>query len=218
MKLQPFILVLLLLVSAGSTENSWQPAGDRIRSAWAEEVNPGNVWNVYPRPLLVRSEWHNLNGLWKYSVSSRLTGKPDKYEGEILVPFPVESSLSGVMRKVGEDNVVWYERNFSVPAGWRGRDILLHFGAVDWQADVWINDIKVGSHTGGYTPFSFNITPFLNARGEQKLVVRVWDPTDKHFQPRGKQVSDPRSIWYTAVTGIWQTVWMEPVPGITLRA
>jgi beta-galactosidase/beta-glucuronidase len=115
------------------------------------------------------------------------------------------------MKTVGDKQELWYHRTFNIPAGWKGKDVLLHFGAVDWKADVWVNDVKVGTHVGGYTPFSFNISPWLSKTGAQKLVVRVWDPTDKGYQPRGKQVADPRGIWYTAVTGIWQTVWLEPV-------
>ena len=129
----------------------------------------------------------------------------------MLVPYPIESSLSGIQKTVGEQNELWYNRIFIVPSTWKGKRIVLNFGAVDWKTDVWINDIKIGSHKGGYTPFHFDITPYLNKGGEQKLTVRVWDPTDKSFQPRGKQVSKPGGIWYTAVTGIWQTVWIEPV-------
>ena len=158
-----------------------------------------------------RADWMNLNGLWDYSILKAGMPKPTAFDGQILVPFPVESSLSGVMKPVGGENEVWYKRTFEVPAKWKEKNVLLHFGAVDWKADVWVNDIKIGSHTGGYTPFSFDVTPFLNKVGAQKLVVRVWDGTDKGFQPRGKQTSEPRGIWYTPVTGIWQTVWLEPV-------
>jgi beta-galactosidase/beta-glucuronidase len=203
------LLVFVFLVGNASAE--WKPAGERIKTRWAEEISPASVWEAYPRPLLQRERWKNLNGLWDYSITPRFSPAPKQHEGKILVPFPVESSLSGVMQTVGEDKAVWYERSFVIPADWAKTDILLHFGAVDWETEVWINDIKVGSHTGGYTAFSFNITPFLNRSGEQKLVVRVWDPTDKSYQPRGKQVSKPHGIWYTAVTGIWQTVWIEPV-------
>jgi beta-galactosidase/beta-glucuronidase len=128
-----------------------------------------------------------------------------------LVPFAIESSLSGVMKKVGENNELWYHRLFTIPAEWKNKKILLHFGAVDWKADIWVNGIKAGSHTGGYTPFAIDITSCLARTADQDLIVRVWDPTDRGFQPRGKQVDEPRTIWYTSVTGIWQTVWMEPV-------
>ena len=127
------------------------------------------------------------------------------------MPFCIESSLSGVQKEVGADKALWYQRDFMVPKAWKGQRVLLHFGAVDWMADVWVNGIKVGSHTGGYTPFSFDITQALNGKTNE-LVVRVWDPTDDSYIPHGKQVNNPRGIFYTAVTGIWQTVWMEPVP------
>ncbi len=211
MRKSSYLGTVFFLFLFGSSSAQWKPAGERIKTVWAEQISPDNVLNAYPRPLLEREEWKNLNGLWNYSISPRRSLQPDQHDGLILVPFAVESSLSGVKKKVGEENVVWYERSFTIPSGWSKKDILLHFGAVDWKSDIWINDIKVGSHTGGYSAFHFNITPYLKTRGDQKLVVRVWDPTDKSFQPRGKQVSDPQGIWYTAVTGIWQTVWIEPV-------
>ncbi|MGB6153130.1 MAG: sugar-binding domain-containing protein, partial [Pricia sp.] len=161
--------------------------------------------------MLERHEWKNLNGLWEYAIAPRGKAAPSTYDGMILVPFAVESSLSGVMKEVGAERELWYRTDFEVPAKWDDENILLHFGAVDWKADIWINDIMVGSHEGGYTPFTFNITPFL-AQGKQKLIVKVWDPTDEGPQPRGKQVKEPKGIWYTPVTGIWQTVWVEPVP------
>jgi beta-galactosidase/beta-glucuronidase len=160
---------------------------------------------------MVRADWQNLNGLWDYSILPRGKFLPSTFDGKILVPFAIESSLSGVQKMVGESKELWYQRTFTIPETWKNKVILLHFGAVDWKADVWVNDIKVGSHTGGYTPFTFEVTPFLNKAGNQKLTVRVWDPTDRGFQPRGKQVDAPRGIWYTPVTGIWQTVWLEPV-------
>ncbi|MBW8326615.1 MAG: beta-galactosidase [Prolixibacteraceae bacterium] len=189
----------------------WKPAGDKIKTAWAEKIDVKNVLPEYPRPIMERVDWMNLNGLWDYSILKAGTAEPAAFDGQILVPFPVESSLSGVMKTVGGENEVWYKRNFTVPANWKNKNVLLHFGAVDWEAEVWVNDIKIGSHTGGYTPFSFDITPFLTKAANQKLVVKVWDGTDNGFQPRGKQVSKPNGIWYTPVTGIWQTVWLEPV-------
>ncbi|MDR2057792.1 MAG: beta-galactosidase [Dysgonamonadaceae bacterium] len=188
----------------------WKPAGDKIKTVWADQIDPQNVLPEYPRPAMERPAWQNLNGLWEYAVLSAGQAEPDSYDGKILVPFAVESSLSGVQKEVGENNELWYKRTFTIPSAWKNKNILLHFGAVDWKAEVYINDIKIGNHTGGYTPFYFDITPFLKS-GEQKLVVKVWDGTDKGYQPRGKQVGRPEGIWYTPVTGIWQTVWLEPV-------
>lgn len=191
----------------------WKPIGDKLKSTWAESINPQQVLQEYPRPLMERADWQNLNGLWEYSILPVGQNEPSQFEGKILVPFAVESSLSGVQKNVGSKNELWYKRTFTIPANvnWKAKDILLHFGAVDWKAEVFVNDVKVGTHTGGYTPFHFDITPFLKASGEQKLVVKVWDGTDEGFQPRGKQVRKPEGIWYTPVTGIWQTVWLEPV-------
>jgi beta-galactosidase/beta-glucuronidase len=209
MKKYRLIVFLTVIVSFVNAQN-WQPAGDKIKTKWAEEIDTENPLPEYPRPQMERSEWLNLNGLWNYAIVERGSSAPAVFDGEILVPYPIESSLSGVQKRVGENNELWYETTFSVPSDWKRKDVVLNFGAVDWKADVWVNDIKVGSHKGGYTPFSFNITPFLE-NGEQKLTVKVWDPTDRGFQPRGKQINDPHGIWYTPVTGIWQTVWIEPV-------
>ena len=205
------VFLFLLSICILQTFAQWKPAGEKIKTAWAEKIDVNNVLPEYPRPIMERADWMNLNGLWDYSILKAGMAEPTAFDGQILVPFPVESSLSGVMKTVGGENEVWYKRTFEVPAKWKGKNVLLHFGAVDWKADIWVNDIKIGSHTGGYTPFSFDVTPFLNKAGTQKLVVRVWDGTDKGFQPRGKQTSEPRGIWYTPVTGIWQTVWLEPV-------
>jgi hypothetical protein len=158
-----------------------------------------------------RNEWKNLNGLWEYAITDLGGNVPAHFDGQILVPFAVESSLSGVGQRVGAKKELWYSRSFEVPVAWKNKNVLLHFGAVDWKADIWVNDVKVGSHTGGFTPFSFDITAALSGKGNNRLVVKVWDPTDEGYQPRGKQVNNPEGIWYTPVTGIWQTVWLEPV-------
>lgn len=209
MKLR-FIPVALFFM-ASAVASAWSPAGDRIHTAWTDSVNPDNVLPEYPRPIMERPQWKNLNGLWQYAIVPEKTIAPDEWQGEILVPFAVESSLSGVGKTVGADQALWYTRTFTVPREWKGEEIMLNFGAVDWKCDVWVNDIKVGSHTGGYAPFSFNITPALKSKGENTVTVRVFDPSDRGYQPRGKQVERPEGIWYTPVTGIWQTVWVEPV-------
>jgi beta-galactosidase/beta-glucuronidase len=205
-----FLTILSFIFFTVNIFAQWNPGTGKIRTKWAEEVNPDKVLPEYPRPLLERTQWSNLNGLWDYAILPLGAGEPAKFDGKILVPFAVESNLSGVQKQVGKDNELWYKRTFSIPPSWKNRTILLHFGAVDWKAEVFLNDIKIGEHKGGYTPFSFDISPWL-AQGEQKLVVKVWDPADQSYQPRGKQVSEPNGIWYTSVSGIWQTVWLEPV-------
>ncbi len=203
-------LVLSLMTAGTVSAQSWTPAGDHIRTPWAEEVTPDNVHKEYPRPQMVRPEWKSLNGLWEYSITPKNVAVPERFDGQILVPFAVESSLSGVGRTFTPEDALWYRTTFRVPSAWKGKRLLLNFEAVDWQADVIVNDVQVGRHTGGYTHFSFDITPYLKS-GDNTLVVRVEDSTDNDFQPRGKQVRTPSGIWYTAVSGIWQSVWIEPV-------
>jgi beta-galactosidase/beta-glucuronidase len=205
-----FLAICAFSIMFGA-QAQWKPVGDKIKTQWAETIDPQNVLPEYPRPLIERDLWSNLNGLWEYAVAQRGAAEPASFDGQILVPFCIESSLSGVMKEVGDQNELWYKREFTIPSGWKGRNVVLNFGAVDWKADVFVNDILIGSHKGGYTPFSFDITPFLAGKSKHKLTVRVWDPTDRGFQPRGKQVNKPEGIWYTPVTGIWQTVWLEPV-------
>ena len=182
-------------------------------TGWGESLDPSDVLPEYPRPIMERESWLNLNGLWSYKVIDRGGAMPQAgtADGNILVPFAIESSLSGVGERLGADKELVYTRTFTVPAAWKGSRVMLNFGAVDWKADVWVNGVKVGSHTGGFTPFSFDITGALASKGENTLTVKVWDPTDQGYQPRGKQVNNPGGIWYTPVSGIWQTVWLEPV-------
>ena len=202
---------VVLSPSAGRAEQPWRPAAGPLMTRWAKEVSPVNALPEYPRPQMVREEWKNLNGLWDYAVTGRNDAPPQTYDGKILVPYPIESALSGVMKRLDENSRLWYRRTFEVPSVWSGKRLLLHFGGVDWEATVFVNGKKVGEHRGGYDAFSLDITDALKAEGPQELVVAVWDPTEGG-QPRGKQVRKPGGIWYTPTSGIWQTVWVEPVP------
>ncbi len=201
-------------VFLGVCAQPWSPAPCPIPTRWSAAVTPDTVLPEYPRPQMVRDEWMNLNGLWQFAPAASIDDDPPfkrDLARRILVPFPMESSLSGV----GEHHeFAWYRRTFKVPDSWRSRRVILHFGAVDWQADIYVNGIPLGTHLGGYDAFEIDITGALlpePAGVEQELVVGVHDPTDKGTQPRGKQVLKPEGIWYTPVTGIWQTVWIEPV-------
>ncbi|MCL5281234.1 MAG: DUF4965 domain-containing protein [Planctomycetes bacterium] len=200
----------------------WKPADGPLMTKWAQDVSPQNAHPEYPRPQMVREDWLNLNGLWDYAIKPKDAAKPDGFDGQILVPFPIESALSGVMKPVGPENRLWYRRTFTVPEKWNWsadkKRMLLHFGAVDWDATVLINGKEVGNHKGGYDPFALDITNALKQGGEQEIVLSVWDPTNTGTQPRGKQVLKPGGIWYTAVTGIWQTVWLEPVNTVYIKS
>ena len=181
----------------------------RLQTRWTPD--PSCPLPEYPRPQLVRPDWQNLNGSWEYAiVPKEQTGFPPP-QGHILVPFAIESALSGVGRALRPEERLWYRRTFKVPQAWQGKRLLLHFGAVDWEAEVRVNGRVLGTHRGGYLPFWLDISPAL-VPGGNELVVAVWDPTDTGWQGRGKQALHPKSIWYTAVSGIWQTVWLEPVP------
>ena len=208
-----FLIVCFLLSGYLQAQDSWKIVSGKILTPWAQQVDPKNPLPEHPRPQLVRKNWQNLNGLWNYQIQNGKMGEmPAMDGGKILVPYPVESALSGVGKTVGKDSTLWYERKFEVDKNLRGKRLLLHFGAVDWLAQVWVNGKLAGSHEGGYDPFTFDITPFLKKGKEQQIVVAAWDPTDEGPQPRGKQVRNPEGIWYTPVTGIWQTVWLEAVP------
>ncbi|MGB3852229.1 MAG: sugar-binding domain-containing protein [Tunicatimonas sp.] len=209
-----FLLILCLSQPTFSQAQgpAWRAIDTKILTPWAADVDPQNPLPAYPRPQLVRPNWQNLNGLWQYRIQEKDQAQPQEYQGQILVPFAVESALSGVGQRVGNDSVLWYQTTFTPPSMKRGKRVLLHFGAVDWEAQVYLNGQEVGTHRGGYDPFSFDVTEQINGKDAQELVVRVWDPTDDGPQPRGKQINQPQRIWYTPVTGIWQTVWLEVVP------
>lgn len=207
------LLFLLSYSSSNAQQMKWAPIKDRIATSWAEKVDPKAPLPEYPRPQLVRTNnWKNINGLWSYAITAKDQKEPASYQGGILVPFAIESALSGVGKTVGKDSVLWYKHMITVPAAMRAKDVLLHFGAVDWQAEVFVNGKSAGKHEGGFDSFTFNITHLLKKGAAQEIKVRVWDPTDQGPQPRGKQVRKPEGIWYTPVTGIWQTVWLESVP------
>ncbi len=206
------IVSACLLLFTRTSAQEWKPAGSKILTPWAAKIDPKAPLPEYPRPQLTRPEWTNLNGLWDYAIVPRKSARPADFQGKILVPFAVESALSGVGKTVGQEQELWYKTTFNAPKALKGKKLLLHFGAVDWESEVFVNGKSVGIHKGGYDPFSYDITPALTKSGAQEITVRVWDPSDDGPQPRGKQVKNPHGIWYTPVTGIWQTVWLEMVP------
>lgn len=218
----------LFLVSLASSfiagelfADDWQPKKAPVMTRWAKDVSPEKVHSEYPRPQMVREKWVNLNGLWDYQIWDRHAGQPpapQAWDGKILVPFPIESALSGVMKRVPDGGVLFCRRTFATPEMPKDGRLLLHFGACDWATIVTVNGEKIGLHHGGYDPFTFDITDALKPNGEQELVVAVTDSTDGSFHPRGKQVRIPHGIWYTPTTGIWQTVWLEPVPKVSIRS
>lgn len=181
-----------------------------MKSVWTDKIDKTCPLPEYPRPQLVRENWMNLNGIFSYAILPQSQPWPEQYDGEILVPFAVESLLSGVEKPLLPNERLWYQKCFTLPERMAGKTILLHFGAVDWKCRVYINKTLVGEHTGGYCAFTFDITAFLQP-GENELVVSVYDPTDNGWQQRGKQVIKTHGFWYTATSGIWQTVWMEAV-------
>ncbi len=182
-----------------------------MQTPWTDKVDRTLPLPEYPRPQLERERWVNLNGQWDYAICDREVAQAESFTGKILVPFCVESHLSGVGERVGPGQRLWYRRTFARPDFAGNERVKLHFGGVDWEAEVWLNGQSLGIHRGGFDPFSFDVTGLLG-EGEQQLVLAVWDPSDAGAQPRGKQVNHPQAIWYTPVTGIWQTVWLEILP------
>ncbi|MEV7365992.1 PA14 domain-containing protein [Streptomyces sp. NPDC091299] len=197
--------------SSGANRSTYE-----LRTKWADDVTPANAHREYPRPQLTRDAWQNLNGTWQFAAATAGENPPvgRKLAEQILVPYPVESQLSGMER---HEDRMWYRRTFTVPPGWKIGDnkrLQLNFGAVDWQAEVYVNGTKVAEHKGGYDKFSADITDALKPGRSQELIVGVYDPTDAangENPPIGKQRLDPSGIWYTPTSGIWQTVWLEPV-------
>ncbi len=210
-------LVACLLIATPLLAQEWKPAPGPLMTRWGKAVTPENAHQEYARPTLVRKDWLNLNGLWQFAPAKEGEEPPfgrDLPE-RILVPFPVESALSGIGR---HEERMWYRRTFEVPAAWGDRRVILHMEAVDWESTIHVNGRRVGAHRGGYDRISLDITDALTPAGPQELIVGAWDPTDTHWQPRGKQVLKPEGIWYTPTSGIWQTVWIEPVPAKHIRA
>ena len=222
MSYAPLVLALALLIGLTvplhAQDVDWKPAKGPLMSTFAKDVDPKSPLPEYPRPQMVRERWQNLNGLWQFAPADELKDAPVGKElpGKILVPFCMESALSGVGK---HDDKSWYRRTFDVPSDWRtkGQRVLMHFGAVDYESTVWVNGKEMGKHVGGFDAFSYDVTDALKEGTTQEVIVGVTDTTAE-TQPRGKQVTNPRGIWYTPVSGIWQTVWIEPVAKAYVRA
>lgn len=191
--------------------NAWAPRPVSIPTRWACDVSPQCPWPEYPRPQMTRGNWENLNGMWEYAITAADAPRPSRYDGLILVPFPLESALSGVQGRLLPDQRLWYRRNVKLDAADAAERVLVHFGAVDQDATVYLNGRRLGVHRGGYQAFSFDVTEVL-VSGDNELEVEVYDPTDKGEAPYGKQHLHPTWAFYTANSGIWQTVWLERVP------
>ncbi|MEE0982301.1 MAG: glycoside hydrolase family 2, partial [Acutalibacteraceae bacterium] len=187
-----------------------------LKTRWTENVNPDCPLPEYPRPQLVRKDWQNLNGRFEYAITGLNENIPEKFDGEIIVPFAPECYLSGVGRTVTENDYLWYRKKFVLDSCFNGKNVILNFGAVDWKCVVYVNGKVVTEHQGGYVPFSVDITDVVTD-GENELVLRVYDPTDAYWQDRGKQVRESKGFWYTATSGIWQTVWLEPVSDVFVK-
>jgi len=227
-RIAPLACLLFLLGSTAvrAAEADWKPAPAPLMTRWAADVSPERARPEYPRPNAVRKEWLNLNGLWQFAFDDQNAGRAANWSSghqlpqRILVPWTFEAALSGIGKGKEVHERVWYRRTFDVPGRWQGKHVLLHFGAVDWESTVWVNGKEMGTHRGGYAPFTYDITSALKAHGPQELVVAVYDPADPKkgaYQPKGKQLGS-EGIWYTRTTGIWQTVWLEPVSPVHIAS
>lgn len=210
--IQLVFLQFVFKMSNGQENSNWRPEYIPIPTKWSAQVSEVNSLPEYPRPQMVREgKWMCLNGLWDYKIVDLDQGKPKVFDDKILVPFPVESSLSGVKKSLRPSQNLWYRKMFYSKTKENGQKVFIHFGAVDWECTVFLNDVEIGSHKGGYNKFSFDITKFLKDGGNE-LIVKVYDPTDRGVGPHGKQARNPANIYYTSCSGIWQTVWLEVVP------
>jgi len=203
--------------TAAGELQGWQMQPVQIATPWASSVGPTTAWPEYPRPQMVRPGWQNLNGLWEYAITARDASFPRQYSGHILVPFPLESALSGVKKTLGPDQLLWYRRAIHKSSEKIDGRMLLHFGAVDYEATVYLNGKELGVHRGGYQSFTFDITAAL-IEGHNELVVRVYDPTEHGPNPQGKQKLSAQWMFYSPCSGIWQTVWLEPVPATYIES
>ena len=203
------LCIFALITGTGINANAWQMKQAPLMTPWAFLIDTNAPLPEYPRPQMVRSNWLNLNGIWQFepTVTNSAVPTGQTLTNQVLVPYPMESAISGVMQY---SEFSWYRRTFTVPAGWSGQRIILHLDAVDWQATVYVNGQLVGVHQGGYDPFSFDITPYLNG-GTNELIIGVYSPEDNGGEPRGKQTLYPGGIMYTSSSGIWQPAWLEPV-------
>jgi hypothetical protein len=196
------------LIVTASPAAAFAPKTPPLSTPWTNQVSTTNPLPEYPRPQLTRTDWQSLNGIWQFAGAANINTPPvnQTLGEEVLVPYPIESALSGIMR---HENYMYYRKTFTVPAGWSGRNVQLNFGAVDWQSKVWVNGTLLGTHEGGYDKFSYDVTGALRA-GSNEVIVGVWDPSDGQDIPVGKQRTNRGGIWYTTSSGIWQTVWLEP--------
>jgi hypothetical protein len=204
------VVFVALFVFTASAQTDWKPGNFRLPTRWSKEVSPTNALPEYPRPQMTRGNWTNLNGLWDYAITAKDAAQPSSFEGKILVPYPIESALSGVQKSLMPDQNLWYNKKINIEPK-AGEKTLLHFGAVDYQCWVFVNGKEAGTHTGGYTAFTLDITGLIKS-GENDVTIKVFDPTNAGNGPHGKQVLRPESIYYTPSSGIWQTAWLESVP------